>query len=203
MFYLLLIIIAVLVIYIVMIYNTLQSKMQNIRESFSNIQANLKKRLDLSNQIIDIAKDYGTKEQITQLAVSNNNSVNVAALAQAFPELKANQTYQKLMEQLENLEQSLLQKREKYNEEVKKYNSYKNSFPQILIASKLSFDTVAYFNINDEDFSENLKIFQKDDSAKIQEILADSNKKISDLTANITTNAKNAINKTISNKKDE
>ena len=189
------VVVIALAAYIIKIYNKLQSMMQNIRESFANIQAALKKRLDLSNQIIDIAKDYASSEQMIQLGVSGNGIAKVAALAQAFPELKANETYQMLMSQLEKIESELLNKRESYNAEVKSYNSYKNAFPQVLIASKLSFESVAYFDINDEDFSENLKIFKKDDSARIQEILSDSNKKITD----IAMNAKKMINDKISN----
>ena len=189
------VVVIALAAYIIKIYNKLQSMMQNIRESFANIQATLKKRLDLSNQIIDIAKDYASSEQMIQLGVSGNGVAKVAALAQAFPELKANETYQMLMSQLEKIESELLNKRESYNAEVKSYNSYKNAFPQVLIASKLSFESVAYFDINDEDFSENLKIFKKDDSARIQEILSDSNKKITD----IAMNAKKMINNKISN----
>lgn len=103
------------------------------------------------------------------------------------------------MSQLEKIEGELLSRRENYNAEVKSYNAYKNAFPQVLIASKLCFESVAYFDINDEDFSENLKIFKKDDSAKIQEILSDSNKKITD----IAMNAKKMINDKISNNSDK
>ena len=199
MFITIIVVVVALAAYIIKIYNKLQLMMQNIRESFANIQATLKKRLDLSNQIIDIAKDYASSEQMIQLGVSGNGVAKVAALAQAFPELKANETYQMLMSQLEKIESELLNKRESYNAEVKSYNSYKNAFPQVLIASKLSFESVAYFDINDEDFSENLKIFKKDDSARIQEILSDSNKKITD----IAMNAKKMINDKISNNSDK
>ena len=199
MFITIIVVVVALAAYIIKIYNKLQSMMQNIRESFANIQATLKKRLDLSNQIIDIAKDYASGEQMVQLGISGNGVAKVAALAQAFPELKANETYQMLMSQLEKIEGELLNRRENYNAEVKSYNAYKNAFPQVLIASKLSFESVAYFDINDEDFSENLKKFKKDDSAKIQEILSDSNKKITD----IAMNAKKMINDKISNNSDK
>ena len=199
MFITIIVVLVALAAYIIKIYNKLQSMMQNIRESFANIQATLKKRLDLSNQIIDIAKDYASGEHMVQLGISGNGVAKVAALAQAFPELKANETYQMLMSQLEKIEGELLNRRENYNAEVKSYNAYKNAFPQVLIASKLSFESVAYFDINDEDFSENLKIFKKDDSAKIQEILSDSNKKITD----IAMNAKKMINDKISNNSDK
>lgn len=94
MFITIIVVVVALAAYIINIYNKLQSMMQNIRESFANIQATLKKRLDLSNQIIDIAKDYASSEQMIQLGISGNGVAKVAALAQAFPELKANETYQ-------------------------------------------------------------------------------------------------------------
>ena len=147
MFITIIVVVVALAAYIIKIYNKLQSMMQNIRESFANIQATLKKRLDLSNQIIDIAKDYASGEQMVQLGISGNGVAKVAALAQAFPELKANETYQMLMSQLEKIEGELLNRRENYNAEVKSYNAYKNAFPQVLIASKLSFESVAYFGI--------------------------------------------------------
>lgn len=105
---------------------------------------------------------------------------NIFSLAQSYPELKANTTYQQLMNQLENIEQSILDRRESYNARVKEYNSYRNSFPPVLIASKLSFAIAPYFDIEDPDFSSKVKVFQRDDSAALQDAIssgADSVKK--------------------------
>ncbi len=147
--------------------------MQAIRENLSNLQASLKKRVDLANQIIDIASGYGDHEKLTHLSLSaNQGSIeNVLSLAQNYPELKANSTYQQLMAQLESIEESILERREAYNARVKDYNSYRNSFPPVLIASKLSFDTAPYFDINDEDFSNKVSVFNRDDSAALQEVI--------------------------------
>lgn len=73
MFITIIVVVVALAAYIIKIYNKLQSMMQNIRESFANIQATLKKRLDLSNQIIDIAKDYASGEQMVQLGISGRS----------------------------------------------------------------------------------------------------------------------------------
>ena len=53
-------------------------------------------------------------------------------VAQAFPQLKADATYQKLMQQLETLENDILARRENYNNRVNAYNSYRNSLPVVL-----------------------------------------------------------------------
>lgn len=168
----LLIILAAIVLWLVKVYNTLQSSMQNIREGFSNLQAGLKKRQQLSGQIIEIASGYLAHEQITQLKVAQTkNTQQLVAMAQSFPELKADATYQKLMGQLETLENDILARRESYNNRVKQFNSYRNSFPAVLVAQKLSFGTVDYFDSDDEKFDAQAQNFARDDTAGLQEII--------------------------------
>lgn len=82
----LLVILIVIVLWLVKVYNKLQSSMQNIREGFSNLQAGLKKRQQLSGQIIEIASGYLEHEQVTQLRVAQSqNTQQLAAMAQNFP----------------------------------------------------------------------------------------------------------------------
>jgi len=126
-------------------YNKLQSAMQVIREGWSNLQAAMKKRVDLANQIIDIASGYGEHEKLTHVTLSNNieGAIDrVSLLAQNYPQLRANEAYQQLMGQLEKLEESILSRRENYNLRVRTYNAMRNAFPTVLIASKLKFDVV-------------------------------------------------------------
>lgn len=70
----LLVILIVIVLWLVKVYNKLQSSMQNIREGFSNLQAGLKKRQQLSGQIIEIASGYLEHEQVTQLRVAQSQN---------------------------------------------------------------------------------------------------------------------------------
>ena len=168
----LLVILIVIVLWLVKVYNKLQSSMQNIREGFSNLQAGLKKRQQLSGQIIEIASGYLEHEQVTQLRVAQSqNTQQLAAMAQNFPQLKADATYQKLMGQLEALENDILARRENYNNRVKRFNSYRNSFPAVLVAQKLSFGTVDYFDSDDEKFDAQAQNFARDDTAGLQEII--------------------------------
>lgn len=177
---LLLIIVGGIIAWTVGIYNNLQGLMQNIREQLSNIQVALKQRIDLTHQIIDIAKSSGDHERqaYSSIQESNQNFQNLQAISQHYPQLQANQTYQNLMNKLENLESTLLDKRVAYNATVKHYNSVRNRFPAVLIAQKLSFGIAPYYEIEDPDFMEKVKIFERDDSEAIQALVQNSGKAI-------------------------
>ena len=180
----LLVILIVIVLWLVKVYNKLQSSMQNIREGFSNLQAGLKKRQQLSGQIIEIASGYLEHEQVTQLRVAQSqNTQQLAAMAQNFPQLRADATYQKLMRQLETLENDILARRENYNNRVKQFNSYRNSFPAVLVAQKLSFGTGDYFDSDDEKFDAQVQNFARDDSAVLQEIIGSSAKAVKNISS--------------------
>lgn len=183
MLWLLLFIVVAVLVWLIAIYNRLQGMMQSIREQHSNLLAALKKRLDLANQIVDIASGYGEHEKVVQISVNKPNETmqNMLALGQAYPQLRANETYQTLMTQLESLEQSILERRERYNAHVRDYNSYRNAFPQILVASKLSFEAVSYFELDDAEFEQSAKVFQRDDTAALKELLTSGSKTVGDL----------------------
>lgn len=185
--WLLLVALIALVVWVVGIYNKLQSMMQDIREQLSNLQAAFKKRIDLSNQIIDIASGYSEHEKLTYMTVTKSNQAveKMMALSQAYPDLKANQTYQTLMTQLEGLEATLLERRERYNAKVKLYNSYRNSFPNVLIAGRLSFDVAPFFEIEDPDFANKMKVFQRDDTEALQSLLSSGVKAVQHSTATV------------------
>jgi LemA protein len=171
---LLMVLVAVIAVWVVLQYNKLQAAMQSIREALSNLQASMKKRVDLANQIIDIASGYGEHEKLTYVSLSNNIEgamERVSALAQNYPQLRANETYQTLMGQLERLEQTIFERREHYNQRVKGYNVMRNSFPTVLVASKLNFDTAPYFDLDDAGSLEKVKLFERDDSEALRHAL--------------------------------
>lgn len=192
-------VIIVVCIYLASIYNKLSGMMQNIKESYSNIQANLQKRQNLQEQIIEIAKEYANKEQITQIEIAKSNPQVANALSQSFPELKSNENFLHLSNQIQSLEDQINQKREKYNSDVNVYNSYRNSIPAVFIAQKFKFNIVDYFDISDNDFTSASIKFQRDDTVALNEIITSASKKISDKTVN----AKNLINDKISEIKEK
>ena len=90
-------------------YNNMQSQAQEIKEAHSNTIVSMQKRVDLANKLVDIASSYGDHEKLTQITVAQNESVQAAmstsqevdgtvnrilSMARAYPDLKANQTYQ-------------------------------------------------------------------------------------------------------------
>ena len=160
------------IFWLILTYNRLQSSMQEIRESYANLQASLKKREQLSGQLIDIASKYMEHEQITQIK-ARGDMRELRFLVQNFPELRANETFQKLMGQLEGVENDILVRRRTYNSRVKDYNSSRGSFPTILIASRLSFEAVEYYNIDDAKFdSQAAEKFTRDDTEALQKMIA-------------------------------
>ena len=194
-----LLVVAVIAIWLIKTYNRLQTSMQNIREMFSNLQAGLKKRQQLSGQIIEIASGYMAHEQLTQLKVAQNNTGQMQMVAQAFPQLKADATYQKLMQQLETLENDILARRENYNNRVNEYNSYRNSFPVVLVAQKLSFSIIQYFDTDDEKFDLQAQSFSRDDTQALQQFIDGSAKAVGDMTSQ----AVKHINQGVSQLKDK
>ena len=192
-------VIIVVCIYLASIYNKLSGMIQNIKESYSNIQANLQKRQNLQEQIIDMAKEYANKEQITQIEIAKSNPQVANALSQSFPELKSNENFLHLSNQIQSLEDQINQKREKYNSDVNVYNSYRNSIPAVFIAQKFKFNIVDYFDISDNDFTSASIKFQRDDTVALNEMITSASKKISDKTVN----AKNLINDKISEIKEK
>ena len=194
-----LLVVAVIAIWLIKTYNRLQTSMQNIREMFSNLQAGLKKRQQLSGQIIEIASGYMAHEQLTQLKVAQNNTGQMQMVVQAFPQLKADATYQKLMQQLETLENDILARRENYNNRVNAYNSYRNSFPVVLVAQKLSFSIIQYFDTDDEKFDLQAQSFSRDDTQALQQFIDGSAKAVGDMTSQ----AVKHINQGVSQLKDK
>jgi LemA protein len=168
-------------------YNQLQSLSQEVREAHSNIMVSMKKRADLANKLMEIAANYGDHEKITQLGVAKAESAqtafsspqnvtetisSVVMMARAYPELRANQTYQILMQQLEQIEEDLQRKREQYNTKVRIYNTDQTRIPMIFIASQLGFQPANYFDIENSDSLENLNNFQTDDGTQLKTFLS-------------------------------
>ena len=141
-------------------YNQLQKIKNHVREANSNVMVMLQKKAELVNQLVNIAGAYAQHEQFVHLGVAHNvnmaNAVDayqdinqtiqrVYAIAASFPELKANQTFQQLMQQLQGVEDQLQLKREEYNHNVLTYNGVRNRFPMMIFASMLGQNELPFF----------------------------------------------------------
>jgi LemA protein len=162
------------IFWLVSSYNHLQSQAQSVKEAHSNTIVSMKKRLDLANKLIDIASGYSDSEQLTHIAIAQNESVQAAigasavvdstvnrivSMARQYPNLRADRTFKSLMDRLESIENDLQTKRQDYNDRVRGYNTACTSIPIVFFANYLGFKTAEYFDVNDADSLDNIKDF--------------------------------------------
>lgn len=167
-------------------YNTLQRLAQLVREARSNILVSLKKRQQLANQLIDIVQGYAGHERLMHLKVSQDAAeaslaaayqqtnlalAQVGALAEKFPELKADGTFRQLMADLQVIEGDLQGKRERYNACCREFNSRRNSIPTVLYATRFGFSEAPYLDFDAAAELDQVKDFASDNGEAIQKML--------------------------------
>ncbi|WP_309500253.1 LemA family protein [Sulfurovum sp.] len=156
--------------YLIVIYNRFISLRTGIDASWSDIDVQLKRRYDLIPALVDTVKGYKDYEAETlekiiaarQQGLSANSIDEKAAaanmlsgalgkmfaLAEAYPELKANTNFLKLQDELSNLEDAIQSARRYYNAIVRDYNAKLESFPDLFVARKFNFTARDYFELD-------------------------------------------------------
>ncbi|MDH5535766.1 MAG: LemA family protein [Betaproteobacteria bacterium] len=154
----------VVVIYFVMIYNALVQIKHNVSKSWANIDVLLKQRHDELPKLVETCKQYMKFEQETLTKVMEARSKvftareaqnipqlgqaegllrgalgNLFALAEAYPDLKTNQTFQQLQTRISALENGIADRREFYNESVNINNVRIEQFPDSIVANMFAF----------------------------------------------------------------
>lgn len=162
-------IIAVIVFSAVAIYNKLVRLRNTVKSSWSDIDVQCKKRYDLVPNLVEAVKGYASHEKsvfekVTQarsMAMQAHSPAEMAkaenmirdtlkslfAVAEAYPELKANANFQQLQSQLQELESNIESARRYYNAVVRDYNTLIESFPSNLIASQFKFQKGEFFEL--------------------------------------------------------
>ncbi len=167
----LLIIVGLIVLYVIITYNALVRLRQMVREAWSGIDVQLKRRADLIPNLIETVRGYaaherGTLEEVTQLRARAQGmpSDDVAgraqvegmlsqalgrlfAVAEAYPDLKANQNFAQLQATLETLEGEIQMSRRYYNGAARDLNIKVESFPSNLVAGVFGFSKADFFEI--------------------------------------------------------
>ncbi|HCC00671.1 MAG TPA: hypothetical protein DEP42_05590 [Ruminococcaceae bacterium] len=172
--------------YAIKTYNGLRFRSEGVKRSNSDLIGMLRKRVTLVNQLIDICKGYGEHEKLTHITVSEGatnvaesasiaraaNTVidRVTAIASNFPDLKANRTYEKLMDQLHSIEGEIQEKRELYNRTVELYNTQRATFPAVLFSDTLGFPEAPYYQTNEDGLDAKIE-FKTDDGAILRETM--------------------------------
>src|SRR5213595_703509 len=159
--YILVGIVALIVIALIVSYNRFVSQRQLIKDAFSNIDTELRRRYDLIPNLVETVKGYaaherGTFEAVTaaranainaQTPVEQAQAENVLsgalkslfAVAEAYPDLKANQNFLNLQEELTSAEDRVAYARQFYNDSVLGYNTQIQKFPTNLLAGMFNF----------------------------------------------------------------
>lgn len=129
---------------------------EQILAADSDIQAQEKRRTDLIYNLADCVMQYDKHEAETLIGVVEargengssadieNVATSIAAIAEAYPELKSNENYKELMNELSTTENMILQYRTTYNNEVRAYNKFVRKFPNKQILSIMGYETISY-----------------------------------------------------------
>lgn len=154
--------------YAVSLYNRLVRLRNEAEEAFKSIDVFLKQRYDLIPNLINTIKGYTAYESSTLEKIVNLRSQAMAAppsekgaseaalagalksvfaLAEGYPDLKANQEFLQLQETLTNLEESIQRARRYYNATVRDLSTAIESFPNNLLAGPFGFEKMAYFDV--------------------------------------------------------
>ncbi len=165
--------------YIILIYNTLVQLRLRIKEALSGIDVQLKRRIDLIPNLIETVKGYAKHEKsvfenvtkarsalmdantMTKKAEANNMLTDTLkslfAVAEAYPDLKANSNFTELQRTLEDTEDKIAFSRQFYNSNVLTYNTKIQVFPSNLIANAFGFNQEEFFEADPKE-RENVKV---------------------------------------------
>jgi LemA protein len=150
-------------------YNRLVALRQNVNEAYADIDVQLKQRQDLVPNLVETVKGYaeherGTFDEVTQARAAAASAGSVAARAEAenaltgalgrllavaesYPDLKANQNFLQLQAELADLENKIAAARRFFNNAVGEYNASIQRFPAVLIAGAAGFSAREFFDV--------------------------------------------------------
>lgn len=160
-----------LLIYAVVIYNRLVSDKNTVLQGWSDIEVQLKRRHDLLPKLVEAVKQYASYESATLEAVTSlrqksrvatqvkdkahlESELNVSisrliAIAENYPDLKANESFQHLLENITDVEEHIQYARRFYNGAVKNLNVRIDSFPDLFIARLFNYKPAEYFEFDE------------------------------------------------------
>lgn len=158
-------------LWLIMTYNGLVGLRQRARQSFADIDVQLKQRHDLVPNLVETVKGYAAHEKGTLEAViqARNAAVSaqgpaaqaqaegmlqgalrqIFALAEAYPDLKANENFKQLQAELSDIENKIAAARRFFNNTAAEYNSTRESIPAVLFAQAMGFGPQEFFNLDE------------------------------------------------------
>ena len=159
------------VLYLVFLYNGLVRLRNRIEAAWAQIDVQLRRRYDLIPNLVETVKGYAAHERETLDSVTKARAAaesatgpadqaakenvltqslrSLIAVSEAYPDLKANQNFLSLQEELSATEGRIAYARQYYNDTVQRYNTRIQSFPAVLLAGALRFQPREYFEADD------------------------------------------------------
>ncbi len=173
-------ILALIVVFVIATYNGLVSSRMKVKNAWSQIDVQLQRRFDLIPNFVETVKGYmnhesETFEKIAALRSSwaNASSIkdkanidnelssvlkSIMAISENYPDLKANQNFSELSEELRNTENKISFSRQFYNDSVTMYNTKLQTFPTNIIAGVFNFKEEELFTVTDSQARQNVKV---------------------------------------------
>ena len=180
MAYIIIAIIVILILAIIAIYNSLVTLRQRVKNSWSQIDVQLQRRFDLIPNLVDSVKGYmkhesEVLEKVTAIRTSWSNAKTVAekseldnqlsgalktimAVSENYPDLKANQNFSELQEELRATENKISASRQFYNDTVTRYNTKLEVVPSNIIAGIFGFKPEELFEAESQEARKNVKV---------------------------------------------
>lgn len=177
--YIIIAIVALIIIYAIALYNSLIKLNNKVKESFSTMDVYLKKRWDLIPNLVETVKGYAQHEkdalkEVVELRNSaydnmsneekiktneqlSNSLGKIMALAEAYPDLKANENFKDLSNQLSKIEDDIANSRKYYNGVIRNYNNKVEMFPNSIFTGLFGYKSKTMFEANANE-RENVKI---------------------------------------------
>jgi LemA protein len=172
------IILGVIVLWVIYAFNSFVTLRNRTKEAWADIEVQLKRRYDLIPNLVNTVKGYATHEssafenvtKARSAAMGAGNNLadkagaenmltgalkSVFAIAEAYPELKANQNFLALQNELSDTENKIQAARRFYNSNVRDLNTSVESFPGNVIAGVFNFSKMEFFDLADNDVAQN------------------------------------------------
>jgi LemA protein len=176
-----LVVVVLLVLWFMGMYNRLVALRNNVDASWKQVDVQLQKRYDLIPNLVETVKGYAAheKETLERVIAARNAAMsagsNVAqhaeaenmltgalksifALSEAYPDLKANQNFLMLQQELSSIENKIAYSRQHYNDVVNSYNTTQQQFPANLVAGMAGAKPAEYFELTQPEARDNVKV---------------------------------------------